>query len=158
MQILARRLSSAATTGRKLHGSRTVLEEVHEEYSWQTPEGEHLINRYQRESAYLGRISRLIKLKQRLADEPHVPVASSFRDESTAEQAISAALESNEAAIAKWLKTSKGPKLLVQHESASSLGMAVERGTAAARPSRSAQIVLVRDSVGGFYVLTAYLE
>ena len=98
------------------------------------------------------------QLKQRLADEPHVPVASSFRDESTAEQAISAALESNEAAIAKWLKTSKGPKLLVQHESASSLGMAVERGTAAARPSRSAQIVLVRDSVGGFYVLTAYLE
>lgn len=97
------------------------------------------------------------QLKQRLAEEPHIPVASSFRDESTAEQAIAAAVEKNEAVISQWLKRPMAP-LELQHKGDVGLGIAIDRSSATVRSSRVARVVLKPDARGGFYVLTAYLR
>ena len=98
------------------------------------------------------------QLKQRLDDAPHLKIASSFRDEGTAERAISATLERNQAAIDDWLKRPSKQDLVLYHNGESSLGIALARGTAMARPSHAATIVLRTNPEGGFHVLTAYLE
>jgi hypothetical protein len=97
------------------------------------------------------------QLKQRLQDIPQLRIASSFHDEATAQQAISAALEKNEAVIAQWLKQPDKPFSLV-YEAASDVGIVVERSASSVRPSNVARIVLRPNPDGGFYVLTAYLE
>lgn len=97
------------------------------------------------------------QLKQRIEGAPRLKIASSFRDESTAEQAISATLDKNQELIEQWLKQPVGNDLVLHHQGASSLGIAMDRGAAAARPSNLARMVLRHHSDGGFYVLTAYL-
>lgn len=97
------------------------------------------------------------QLKQRMDESPHLKVASSFRDEHTAEQAVSTALEKNHAAIDQWLKRPRDD-LVIFHKGESSLGIAVDRGVPAARSGNVARIVLRPDPEGGFYVLTAYLN
>ncbi|MBL9003683.1 MAG: hypothetical protein JNJ46_05515 [Myxococcales bacterium] len=97
------------------------------------------------------------QLRQRLEDEPHLKTASSFRDEATAERAISTALERNQAAIEQWLKRPiTALEILFKEET--SLGIALDRGVSTARSSNIAQIVLKPDSGGRFYVLTSYLR
>ncbi|MBL9003135.1 MAG: hypothetical protein JNJ46_02750, partial [Myxococcales bacterium] len=97
------------------------------------------------------------QLRQRLMDEEHLKVASSFKDEHTAQHVVSAALEKNQAAIDDWLKRPLKP-LRLTHEGASELGIALNRDASTARPSNVARLVLQSDSQGGFYVLTAYLD
>jgi len=98
------------------------------------------------------------QLSKRLEAEPSLKTASSFRDESTAEQAIASAIDNNQSTIDRWLKKPRREKLVIEYESESSMGTSLKRGTSVARPSNVATIVLQPDSDGGFYVLTAYLE
>jgi hypothetical protein len=98
------------------------------------------------------------QLSKRLEAEPNLKTASSFRDESTAEQAIASAIDSNQSTIDKWLKKPRREKLVLEYESESNIGTSLKRGASTARPSNVATIVLQPDSDGGFYVLTAYLE
>lgn len=98
------------------------------------------------------------ELEQRLQQEPHLDIVSSFRDEATAERAISAALEQNKEEIERWLRRSSPEKLPLKHTSQSSLGITLERGENAVRASREATIILKTDSWEGYFVLTAYLD
>ena len=98
------------------------------------------------------------QLASRLATQPHIPRASSFRDRTIAEAAISEAIDVNQAAITAWLSGSRLRLQLNPYTASSQVGVSLERGATNLIPAQKVQAILLRDShlSLGYYILTAY--
>ncbi|WP_197325576.1 hemagglutinin repeat-containing protein [Ralstonia solanacearum] len=96
-------------------------------------------------------------LTARLANEPKISGSSSFYDRTTAEKAVSQALDANQTTIDSWLKGSSS-RLRIDYSLSESVGISVSRGATGATDVNSARIILVRDSSmpTGYRILTGF--
>ncbi|WP_230586850.1 RNase A-like domain-containing protein, partial [Ralstonia solanacearum] len=83
--------------------------------------------------------------------------SSSFYDRTTAEKAVSQALDANQTTIDSWLKGSSS-RLRIDYSLSESVGISVSRGATGATDVNSARIILVRDSSmpTGYRILTGF--
>jgi len=97
------------------------------------------------------------QLRARLDRERNISAASSFNDLSTAEAAVTAALNSNRERISQWLAGSS-PRLVVNYTAPNTVGLTLRRGDRDAESTRRLRLVLVRDNRerDGYRILTGY--
>ena len=93
----------------------------------------------------------------RLKAEPQLREVSTFVDEATAERVIKAAIAENEDRIRKWLIAPGNTELDFRFSSSESIGRLVSRSTMSSRDSKRA-FVLLRKTINGYYVHTAYVR
>lgn len=100
------------------------------------------------------------QLANRLATQTTLPKASSFTNREIAEQAISDAINANQALISSWLSSGASKLQLNPYTASSSLGSSLARGATSAVPAQKVQVILKRDASLplGYYILTAYPE
>lgn len=100
------------------------------------------------------------QLRERLDEEPHIPMASTYSNLSTAEQSIGRAIELRNNTIQDWLQNRKNePRitLKVTAEPSVSIGSVLMRGDTATKEPNITVTVLVRDnSKLGWYIKTSY--
>ncbi|MCT7950481.1 hypothetical protein NG798_11830 [Ancylothrix sp. C2] len=98
------------------------------------------------------------ELASRLATNPRLLIASSFRDRSTAEQAISEAINANQPLILSWLSSSKTKLQLLPYIATFPVGVSQIRGSSGLIFVYQVEVILRRDSTLplGYYILTAY--
>lgn len=99
------------------------------------------------------------ELRARLATTPRLPAASSFRTLESAEQAVSAALVKNAAAIQTWASQARvGAKMAFEYRAATTVGVSVSRAAGLAEEVSGVRVVLRKllDSDRVYYVLTAF--
>lgn len=111
--------------------------------------GGHLISRH------VGKTEA--DLQARLAADPKISGASSFRTLDRAEEVVGEALGANQQKIADWL-AGNGNRLVVNHTTGSSTGISVARGAASAEDVNSVRLVLQRDPSisAGYRIVTGY--
>lgn len=95
-------------------------------------------------------------LRNRLASDPDLQFASSFRNEAAANRAQGQFVKQHRAEIEAWLRGGE-QRFVGQVEMRDPVGIVVERGRGGAVETGRAQVVLVRDnSPQGWHVLTSY--
>ncbi len=98
------------------------------------------------------------QLKDRLANEPNIPKASTYTDESEANTAIKSVLTAKKAEIEAWLKdSSKPPRLRVDGSSA--VGRVMPRGAQASVAGTSVRVILQKAPPGSgmpFIIVTSF--
>ena len=93
-------------------------------------------------------------LASRLASQPSIQAASTFRSQSEAEAAVSKALAQNSNKVNTWAASgSKGNLIL---DTPFSGGSVLVRGSSEAVGGTGARVILRGNGQGGFYVLTGY--
>lgn len=97
-------------------------------------------------------------LQQRLIDYPGLPAASTFLDRATAEDAVSHAIDLNQAAIDTWIASGyagKAPAFISPYPNA---GLPFDPGATESVVANFVQVVLRRDpgSPLGYYILTSF--
>jgi len=99
-------------------------------------------------------------LAARLQVDTKIPAASTFRDQLTAETAVTAALDANEQQISTWLNGASKANLRVDYTSSTPVGVTLQRGASAPIPAYKFRVILVKDPSQslGYYILTGYPE
>ena len=100
-------------------------------------------------------------LRDRLAHEPNLAAASTYRDRETAERVVGLTLQQNHDKIDRWLSRPGGHANLVldyDGDSAQSIGRTLRRGETRAQPCSRAVVILKWSGAGEYYVLTSYPE
>lgn len=99
------------------------------------------------------------QLRARLAEQPWLKAASTFRSLPDAERAVSATLRANKSAIEAWAKMAKpGAKEAFRYTAAKSVGLGVVRSTGKLTDAHEVVVVL-RKVVSNnrlYFVLTSY--
>lgn len=99
-------------------------------------------------------------LRARLARQPAIPAASTFRTIADAERHVSDAVRANRAAIEAWAKTASpaGRPLTLTHQAGSSVGEGVVRATGQLQQMTKLVVVLrrVQHQNRVYFVLTSY--
>ncbi|MGF6371553.1 RNase A-like domain-containing protein [Paraburkholderia sp. 32] len=99
-------------------------------------------------------------LRQRLKDEPRIKAATSFKDQKTAEKAISEVMMGETTRIRSWSQsTTSAPLRLTRHISGD-VGYGVVRKTGQFAKGNKVLVVLKREIYNGmpYYVLTAFID
>jgi Bacterial CdiA-CT RNAse A domain len=99
------------------------------------------------------------ELKERLAEEPHIPAASSFRDREEAERFVSAALRAKDRVIRRWLEFARpGERFPVYYRADAVVGYGIPRSTGMLEPMSKVVVVLERTDQADkpYFVLAAY--
>jgi Bacterial CdiA-CT RNAse A domain len=95
-------------------------------------------------------------LRNRLANDPDLQFASSFRNEAAANRVQGQFVKQNRAEIEAWLRGGE-QRFVGSVEMRDPVGIVVERGRGGAVETGRAQVVLVRDgSPQGWHILTSY--
>jgi hypothetical protein len=98
------------------------------------------------------------QLRERLEQEPHISAASTWTNQSLAEQTVAAALLDQAARISQWeARGERRSNLALHYHAGSEIGRSLQRGDLQAVPCTAAVIVLKANG-DGFYVLTSYPE
>lgn len=100
-------------------------------------------------------------LRQRLANEPRLKMASTFKDRQTVEMATSAYLSAKDSQIQMWLQRSKpgSTKGFGPARFRDELGTVLHRGAAAGQPARELELILRRDSSDlGYHIYTGKMK
>ncbi|MEM5299628.1 RNase A-like domain-containing protein [Burkholderia sp. JPY481] len=99
-------------------------------------------------------------LRQRLIDEPWIPAATSFKDQRTAERAISKVMMADADRIRLWAQSTgmRAPLRITKHVSGD-VGYGVVRKTGRLVKGNKILVVLKRETYNGmpYYVLTAFV-
>ncbi|CAM3570356.1 RNase A-like domain-containing protein [Nocardiopsis gilva] len=97
-------------------------------------------------------------LRRRLKNDPDMTQASSFKDLSTAERAISKALSDNQGAIDKWIDSDTGGQLKLEKKPVGENVGPVVRRDGSSKDGRRVTIILRKDknSSTGYRVHTAF--
>ncbi|PIE83379.1 MAG: hypothetical protein CSA09_00415 [Candidatus Contendobacter odensis] len=99
------------------------------------------------------------QLRSRLAQQPNIPAASTFRTLQEAERAVAAALRANKEAIKTWAKSANpGQTKAFTYEAGQVIGQGVVRSTGQ-MTNMSKMVVVVRKVIEQnrvYFVLTAY--
>jgi hypothetical protein len=99
------------------------------------------------------------QLRERLEREPRITGASTYTDRQAAERAVGAAIAESQDRIQRWLGRSGGhPNLVLDYDSAVSIGRTINRGENQSRPCAHALVVLKYSGPNQYYVLTSYPE
>ena len=101
------------------------------------------------------------ELKERLAEEPHIPAASSFRSREEAERFVSEALRAKDRVIRRWLEFARpGERFPVYYRADEVVGYGIQRSTGMLQPMSRVVVVLKRTDQADkpYFVLTAYPE
>jgi hypothetical protein len=99
------------------------------------------------------------ELRQRLRHERSIAAASTYTDRNAAEQAVGAAIASNQEKIQRWLERTQGhPNLVLDFNGSHSIGRTLRRRESDAKPCAHAIVVLKWDGNGQYHVLTSYPE
>jgi hypothetical protein len=101
------------------------------------------------------------ELRERLAREPHIPAASSFRSLEDAERFVSAALRAKDRVIRRWLEFARpGERFPVYYRADEVVGYGIPRATAVLEPMSRVLVVLRKTDRAErpYIVLTAYPE
>lgn len=98
------------------------------------------------------------ELAGRLATNLRLLIASSFSDRSTAEQAISEAINANQPLILSWLSGRQTRLQLLPYIATFPVGVSLIRGSSGLIFVYQVEVILRRDSTLplGYYILTAY--
>jgi len=97
------------------------------------------------------------ELLERLKREPHLRVASTFKDEETAERIIQDAISTNQSVIATWLKKGEIAQLEIEHSSSILIGRAaISKSKSVINVSEA--LIVLRRKTDGYYILTAYTK
>jgi hypothetical protein len=101
------------------------------------------------------------ELRLRLAEEPHIPAASSFRNLEEAERFVSDALGANASRIHRWLEFARpGERLRIDYRADGVVGHGILRSTGQLEPMSTVVAILKRTSRPDrpYIVLTTYPE
>lgn len=101
------------------------------------------------------------ELRQRLAREPHIPAASSFRNLEDARRFVDAALRAKERVIRRWLEFARpGERFPVYYRADEVAGYGIPRATDMLEPMSRVVVVLRKTDRPDrpYIVLTAYPE
>ncbi|HEX3435658.1 MAG TPA: RNase A-like domain-containing protein [Pseudacidobacterium sp.] len=99
------------------------------------------------------------QLRARLAAEPWIPGASSFRSVQEAQEIISKALQTNDPMIRTWASDSGASgKLIFEYSSSKPTGYGVVRSTGAMTQMNKINVVLRKTNIAGkiYFLLTSY--
>lgn len=98
------------------------------------------------------------ELRARLAAEPRIPAATTFRSLAEAERTVYDALAANRAAIADWARQGAGATKAFEYDAGRVIGEGVVRATGQMQKMTRMVVVLRRITSGGkpYFVLTAY--
>ena len=99
------------------------------------------------------------QLRSRLAAEPKIPAASTFRTLADAEKHVGTAIKANKAQIEAWAKTAaNGNKLTIRHPFNLTIGEDVVRSTGQLQQMAKVLVVLRRVQQNNriYFVLTAF--
>jgi len=100
-------------------------------------------------------------LLERLAREPEISAASTYRDRETAERVVGRVLQQEHMRIERWLqRPGQHPNLALDYRGDSSrpIGRMLRRGSRLADPCSDAIVVLRWDGGQQYHVLTSYPE
>lgn len=96
-------------------------------------------------------------LRQRLASDPDLRFASSFRNEAAANRTQGQFVKQHRAEIDEWLRSGSQRPFTGEVTMGDPVGIVVERGRSGAVQTNRAQVVIVRDqSAQGWHILTSY--
>jgi hypothetical protein len=101
------------------------------------------------------------QLQARLASEPRIPAASSFRTIEEAQAVLSRAMRANRQVIETWAKNPNAPnRLRLLFNAGQDIGYGVVRQTGGLQNMQKVRIVLEKTSVNGklYYILTSFPE
>jgi len=99
------------------------------------------------------------ELLKRLRAQPEIAAASTYADEETADQVVSAALSQNSERVEAWRsRPARKPNLVLHYHGAEPIGRSVRQGESLAADCYDAIVVLKADGPGDFHVLTTYPE
>jgi len=99
------------------------------------------------------------ELKERLAEEPHIPAASSFRNREEAERFVSEALAAKDRVIRRWLAFARpGERFPVYYGADEVVGYGIPRSTGMLEPMSEVVVLLERTDQADkpYFVLAAY--
>jgi filamentous hemagglutinin len=96
-------------------------------------------------------------LAQRLATS-NISFASRFADRSTAEAAVSAAVDENQATIQSYLASNTKGYLAIEYTSSTPVGSTLLRGASSTAPASEVRVVIARDPTipAGYKIITGY--
>ncbi|WP_425518848.1 RNase A-like domain-containing protein, partial [Pseudomonas lijiangensis] len=96
-------------------------------------------------------------LAQRLATS-NISSASRFADRATAEAAVSAAVDANQATINSYLSSGTKGYLAIEYSSSIPVGTTLVRGASSTTPASEVRVVIARDSSmsTGYKIITGY--
>jgi hypothetical protein len=99
------------------------------------------------------------QLRERLQHERNISAASTYTDRETAERAVGAALQQNQAKIERWLGREGGhSNLVLDYDNGHPIGRTLRRGDEQSQPCSRALVVLKWDGGNHYHVLTTYPE
>jgi hypothetical protein len=101
------------------------------------------------------------ELRRRLAEEPHIPAASSFRSLEEAERFVSEALAANAPKIQRWAEFARpGERLRIDDRADGVVGYGILRSTGKLQEMSRVVVVLTKTARPDkpYVVLTAYPE
>jgi toxin YxiD len=99
------------------------------------------------------------QLRERLERERDISAASTWTDQTAAEETVAAALRANQSKIDRW--TERGyprTNFALHFDAGHSIGRTMRHGENTSEPCSSAVVVLKAERDGGFIVLTTYPE
>ncbi|MGS1056666.1 RNase A-like domain-containing protein [Burkholderia glumae] len=126
--------------------------EMHEAKASDARLGEHTIERHVGKSEAW--------LRDRLAREPKLEIASSFRNMNAAEWAISEVLQKHSARVSAWAQSTSGSnRLQLVGETGRNVGYGLIRETGKMIELSKSQVFLKKEFYNGmpYYIITAYL-
>jgi hypothetical protein len=156
-------LASSGGCGSKLQRETSR----HEDHPQQPGERQGVANRYDlsRDEELGGHtLARHVartddELRERLARERNISVASTWTDRETAEKVVAEALAAEGGRVDSWMRRGYPRTNLALHYNAGRvIGRSLRRGDSRTVDCSSAVIVLRADGPESFYVLTAYPE
>jgi len=100
------------------------------------------------------------QLRARLAAEPRIPAASTFKSLAQAEEAVSSCLKANKIQIANWASTTapNARELRLVWSASNPIGHGVVRVTGKLTPMSKVRVILRKKAINGklYYILTAF--
>jgi hypothetical protein len=96
-------------------------------------------------------------LQKRLATDPDIPAASTFRNKVSANRADGQFVKQNKDSIEKWLKSGKKGVFIGRAVMSEPIGRVIERGETKSVETNIVEVVVARDnSQNGWHIVTSY--